>query len=257
VPARAPNHGLESASHSQADADSGADLVSVAAIDPARYAWFHGAAIVALVTMSLAGQTSRLVFGHDRLLGLVRDFDLNNERNVPTWFQSGSLLLGAVLAELVNRVRRGRAPDEPRRWRLLACGLAAMSIDEGVSIHERMTVPIEALRNVPEFHPFSWVLPGAAIVVLLVAYLRPWVQSLPGRTARLITLAGVLYFGGAVGLEAAGGVQALTTGINDWLYVWTYTAEETFEMAGMLVLNFALLEYLSQHGVTVVASAPE
>jgi len=25
----------------------------------------------------------------------------------------------------------------------------------------------------------------------------------------------------------------------------------------MLVLNFALLEYLSQHGVTVVASAPE
>lgn len=54
-------------------------------IIPARVTRWLSLVVACLVLASLAGQFSKYVLGHDRLLGLVPLFDLDREGNVPTW----------------------------------------------------------------------------------------------------------------------------------------------------------------------------
>jgi len=213
-----------------------------------RYVRLHAACIVALVVLCLAGQVAALAFHHDRLGGFVHDFDLDVENNFPTWFESTTLLLSAALLEIVHRARRGRR-HEGTRWRMLALGFLLMSIDEEVSLHERLRLPLDLLRNVPAFVAFSWVVPAAVFVAVAALYFVPWLKTLPGRTRTWMCVAGLLYVSGAVGFEAIGGLIAIERGgLQNWLYVGSYVTEEVLEMVGVLILNATLIELLqSQH----------
>lgn len=234
--------------------DPGAQTPESAALVPApaitldlpRYVRWHAAAIVVLVVLSLAGQTLRLVLHHDRALGFVRDFNLDDERNVPSWFQSVTLMMAAGLLELAGRVRRRVSPSEAGRWRVLAAGFVLMSLDEAASFHERLRLPLALLRNTPGYQAFSWVVPGIAVVALTALAFVPWLNTLPARTRRGLAVAGAVFVGGAVGLEAVGGLEAITVGIGGWLYVWTYTLEETMEMVGVLILIATVLDFLQR-----------
>jgi hypothetical protein len=228
----------------EASIDSAPEPVPVLSLDIPRYVRVHVACIVALVVLCLAGQFSHFVLHHDRLMGLVRDFDLDEERNVPTWFQSFTLGLAAVLLEIVARVRRSVADGRWVCWRVLAAGFAFLSLDELASIHERFELPAQALRNVPGFRAFSWVVPGALLVAALFAFFLPWLRTLPTRTRNGLMLAGMVFVAGAVGMEAVGGIVAMTGGMDTWTYVFTYTIEESMEMTGTLLLIVTLLEYL-------------
>jgi hypothetical protein len=212
--------------------------------DMGRYVRIHATLIGVLVVLSLLGQYFRLVLHHDKVLGFVREFNLDDERNVPSWFQSSTLFLSACLLELTYRARRLAAPGEAGRWRLLAVGFLLMSLDEAASFHEQMQLPVQALRNIPGYRAFSWVVPGTLVVIVMLAYFIPWLRTLPARTRKLLLASGTVYVGGAVGFEAIGGLEAITVGLNNWLYVFTYTTEETLEMVGVLMLIYTLMDYL-------------
>ncbi len=219
-------------------------LAPLLSLDIGRYVRVHVACIVALVVLCLAGQFSHFVLHHDRVLGLIRDFDLDEEANVPTWFESITLVLAAGLLEVAARVRRSVRDGRWTCWRVLSSGFLFLSLDEIASIHERFRLPIEMLRNVPAFRAFSWVVPGAVLVALLFAFFRPWLRTLPERTRNGLLLAGTVYVAGAVGFEALGGIAAMTVGMDSWTYVATDTLEETLEMTGTLLLIVTMLEYL-------------
>lgn len=55
-------------------------------------------------------------------------------------------------------------------------------------------------------------------------------------------IAGVLYIGGAIGVEMVGGVVASNIGEDNLLYGLTTTLEESFELFGLLVLINTLLK---------------
>jgi len=136
------------------------------------------------------------------------------------------------------------APGEAGRWRVLALGFLLMSLDEAASFHEQIQLPVQALRNIPGYRAFSWVVPGTLLVIVLLAYFIPWLRTLPSRTRKLLLASGMVYVGGAVGFEAIGGLEAITVGLGGWLYVFTYTTEETLEMVGVLMLIYTVLDYL-------------
>lgn len=219
-------------------------LAPILSLDIRRYVRVHVACIVALVVLCLAGQFFHFVLHHDRVMGLIRDFDLDEEANVPTWFESTTLVLAAALLEVAARVRRSVGDNRWLCWRILACGFLFMSLDECASIHNRFELPVRMLRNVPAFRAFSWVVPGSVVVVLLFAFFLRWLRTLPVRTRNGLMLAGIVYVAGAVGLEAVGGIEAMTVGMDSWTYVLTYTLEETMEMAGCLLLIVTMLGYL-------------
>jgi hypothetical protein len=58
---------------------------------------------------------------------------------------------------------------------------------------------------------------------------------------------------GATIVSAHGGLEA--GGLDHWLHAVSYTIEEVLEMAGVLIVIYALLGYMAEKGITVTFRA--
>lgn len=200
--------------------------------------------VVTLAFLSVAGQFSRHVLGHDVLLGFVRQFNLDAEGNVPTWFSSMTLLLSAVLLAAIARVKHLARAPYARHWGLLALIFVGLSMDEAAALHEMAIHPLRALLHARGALYFAWVVLGAAFVLAVgFGYLR-FLLHLPPATRRGFIVAGGLFVGGALGMELAGGYVADYHGQGTPLYTAMTTVEECLEMLGIVVFIHALLSYL-------------
>jgi hypothetical protein len=226
-----------------------AAFVSVS-VSPARVLKLLAGIIVVLLILSLIGQYARFVLGHGRLLGFVPEFDVDEENNIPTYV-SMLMLLGASggLAVIAQWVRTTGRPFQ-RHWWGLAGLFAYLSVDEMASLHERLA----DLPFLPEttglFH-YAWVIPGMLLVALFaVAYLR-FFWHLPARWKGLFAGAAVLFVGGALGIEMLGGLYASLHGELHFGHALILTAEEGFELFGVALFVYAVLDYLQAHGIAL------
>ncbi|MEX2262166.1 MAG: hypothetical protein WD696_09455 [Bryobacteraceae bacterium] len=224
--------------------------------------------IVALLALlSLAGQIGgRLGFNvHWVFLSF---FDLDGERNVPAWFSSGLLLICSALAGLIGMRERDRLAEGALYWLGLSPVFLFLSLDETVSIHEMSIRPVQrSLETTGVFH-FAWVIPAIILLVPFgLLYLR-FVLELPAATRRLLVSAGLIYIGGAVGIEMAGGYCTSAMGIemvgkdyittkggDPMVYILLYTMEETLEMTGLSTCIYGLLSHIENY-FGVVCSCP-
>jgi hypothetical protein len=65
------------------------------------------------------------------------------------------------------------------------------------------------------------------------------------RTRILFLLAGVVYVGGALGMEMVAGVYDQSHGYENAVTATMANVEETMEMAGLVIFIYALTAYLS------------
>ncbi|MGY2084287.1 hypothetical protein [Blastococcus sp. SYSU DS0539] len=172
---------------------------------------------------------------------LYRLFNTDGETNVPTWF-TVLLLVGvaAVCAGIAAQFRRCGV-GAGWRWTFLAVIFLYLSVDELAALHEE-TMPFMAqVVEAEGAFTFPWILIAAPLVVVLALFYAPFVWHLPRGIGVLLLLAGFLYVGGAIGMEAVGGhfyeggQGYLSTG-----YVWATTVEELLEMAGAAVALYAV-----------------
>jgi len=168
----------------------------------------------------------------------VAIFDLDAEESFGTWFSSGLLALSAVLLMIEARAQRARGDVWHRWWLVLAVGFVVLSIDEVAGMHEYVNTLLE---DTP------WTVFGAAAFALVgLAYL-PFLRRYRGRTALLFVIAGVIYGGGAVGVEH------FTDGDVNSLHYNMWTAlEEGMEMTGVIVFIYALLDRMRGPGLRAV-----
>ena len=215
-------------------------------VDPRRVVRLCGVAIAMLCAAHLLMQWFRLNTGHEYVFGFVRLFNLDGEGNAPAWFSSLLLIAcAAVLWIITAGVRRRRQPFVAH-WGALAAGFTFMSLDETAGIHD--AVVGQAIED--RFHPPGYALyfavPGAVITfAVLLAYLL-FLRHLPHRFRVLFVVAGMLYVGGAVGMESVGGAVGGTYGWNSWALHLCVFAEETLEMVGVALFLYALLEYVGE-----------
>jgi hypothetical protein len=185
---------------------------------------------------------------------LRRFFDLDAEANLPTWWSSVTLAFCALLFAVLSRRERGG------RWSALAGAFALLSADESAGAHE--AIALEFFRHGwhdATHHYALWALP-VSLLAAFAAWMAPWLRGLdPWMRGRLV-LAGVIYVGGALGIEAPAQVYGSHHGKSSALYVLLVTLEESMEMAGVIVLAHALLTRLGglrisggAQGVGVVA----
>jgi len=157
-------------------------------------------------------------------------FDLDEEEGFGTWFSTG--ILAAAAALLLNQARVLRVQGAAWRlwWQVLGIGFCVLSIDEVVGIHEYANTLLEGT---------PWTVVGFAIfVVVALAYL-PFLWHHRWRTAILFALAGVIYGGGAVGIE-----HFTDSDVNSLHYnMWT-TLEEGMEMLGVILFIYAVLDHM-------------
>jgi hypothetical protein len=199
--------------------------------------------VVSLITLaSLMGQFCKHVLGFDFMLGFVPLFDLNGERNVPTWYSSSMLLVCSALLALIAANEAKRGARYVLHWRALSVIFLFMSLDEVVQGHEETIAPLRSWLGAGGLFYYTWTLVGIAFVLLFVLVYLPFVAHLPSETKRLFVLSGALYVGGALGMELIQGWHDDLYGVNFGTALLT-TVEEVLEMSGVVVLIYALLAY--------------
>ena len=118
-----------------------------------------------------------------------------------------------------------------------------MSVDELVQIHEWLN-SLGTLKHMHGVFFFSWVIPaGIATLLFAVTYLR-FLFHLPRRTRLRVVAAGLIYVGGAIGIELILGAWTEAHGDENITYALIDVIEETMEMAGAALFLVTLLDYL-------------
>jgi hypothetical protein len=190
------------------------------AVAPARVTRVLLLAVAILAAAGVSVQIAERGFGHDRLLGLVRLFDLDSEGDVPTGFSSMALLAGAVLLWAIARVEPGAGRGDIPRRIALALVFVGLSVDEAASLHERAPRPSRAAWNRRGIFFFGWVIPGLAVVL-------------------------------ALGLGMIDGYVADCCGMGGVSYISLVIVEAVLEMLGIVAFLHALMAHLAGRGATV------
>jgi hypothetical protein len=170
----------------------------------------------------------------------VRLFSLDREGNIPTWYQSGLLLLCCALSAAIGRLS---GADVRGRWLLMAALFLCLSIDEAAIIHEMLIQPMRLVFHTSGYFFYGWVIPAAGLVVVVALYYLRFVLALPGPVRfRMILGAGVYVLGALVVESISGRIEEQNGRVL--AYDLAAVVEETLEMVGMVAFISGLLLYL-------------
>ncbi len=178
---------------------------------------------------------------------LVREFDVDREQNVPTWWSSMLLMVGALLAAISAAESRQRRSRAAPRWVLLSLVLALASMDEFLALHEMMSSPMRAhFAAISKVVRHAWVVPGFLIATAAAFGLLPLLRDVSPRVRAWMICAAVVYCSGALGMELVDGVSRPDRAETSLVHLAFPTTEEFLEFAGASLLIGTLLIHLRE-----------
>lgn len=190
---------------------------------------------------------------------LVRYFDFNGEGNIPAFFSSVILLVAALLLFLIHTQKHYLAVrHQTNHWLILGLIFVFLAVDENVQLHEHVAdfVRPQLGNDLSGMLHWSWVVPYALLTLAVVAYFFRFVLRFPTFTRNMILLSGTIFVTGALGLELIEGYLYKRYGIDHLYNRIMYCLEELMEMTGVVLLIYALLDYLAGYRIQV-AFVPE
>jgi len=200
------------------------------------------AALIVLFAVTTFAMGVAQTVGSEWGMAFFSPLDSGAESSIPTWFSVDLLGFCALAALTIGAFTRPRA--ERRGWLILGVALAAMSIDEGAALHERLIEPVRQALHASGLIYHAWVIPGIIVAVLFAVAMYPFWRSLSHRTRMGLLIAMVLFLAGAIGMEMVGGLFLTNSGPGASTAL-TSIAEEELEMAGSAVMLGVLLTHLS------------
>ncbi len=207
-----------------------------------------GGVAVFLVLLSVGAELFKILTGHDEVLGLRSLVLLDRERNIPTLFSALLMVFAALVAGVIAVLAKKNKAGEVWKWAVLSAGFLYLAFDEDLSLHERLSIPVEKMlgSGALGFSHSYWAIPGLAVALLLGLFFLRFLLRLPAKTRWTFVIAGILFLGGAVGFELIGGDYWDTHGGKETLgYILIATVEEALEMAGVILFIYGLLTYLA------------
>lgn len=219
-------------------------------LSPARMAIALSLIVCSLLLAHMATQALRVYGGYEYQLGFQRQFNLDLENNIPSWYASSALLLCAFLLGVIGVTTKHEQAPRSRQWLGLAAIFLYLSLDEAASLHEMVSPLGRTLLDhagvSSGYLHFAWVIFGiVAFSIVGLSYLR-FLRALPRATEQLFVIAGLLYVAGALGVEMFGGKVASQGGMDTMFYAVLVAVEEGLEMFGIILFNYALLSYIGQ-----------
>ena len=178
----------------------------------------------------------------------IRLFSMNQETTVPTYVASLQLFGAGLLLLIIAAQKKKNNDKYLAYWQGLTFLLFAFSIDEAASFHEALTPLFRDFPNFRGFFYFGWVFAGIVFILLFGLVCSVFFLHLEKRYQWLFLTAVVLYFGGAVGFEMMGGYYLTQYDLarGDFVYELLAMCEETLELGGVVVLIYALLDYIEK-----------
>jgi len=165
--------------------------------------------LVTVLCLALAGIAIELIphyTGHNYLFGLVRQFDLDGEANIPAWYSSFLLLLCCILLAIIAAAKKISGDKYRFHWRAMSIIFLFLAIDETAQIHDMITATLRISGFRPSgFFYYSWIIPYGIFCLILVASFLKFLAHLPVKTRWLFMIAGAIYVAGALGMEMVTG----------------------------------------------------
>ncbi len=212
-------------------------------LKPKKAALAIGSVICLLILAGILGSIARYQFGITDSY-VVNLFNLDSEKNIPTYFATIQLLVCAVLLTIIGFARKKQGAKHFWQWLGLAAVFLFLSMDEFIEIHEVIGTSVQNTLKTTGVFFFAWIIPyGLFVVGMLLAYV-PFILRLPSAVKWLVIGAGFLYVTGALGMEAVASYFNYETGERGIYFVVLTTIEETLEMFGLLLFIYALLHYM-------------
>ena len=177
---------------------------------------------------------------------IVRLLWVDGEGNVPAWYSAVLLFLCALLLAAITLAQHHQADGKLSGWLFLTLIFFFLSLDEIAQFHELSITPLRTRFELTGFFHYAWIVPATLAVVLFVLAYAKFIARLPARTRQLFLLAGAVYIAGALGVEAVSGKQASLHGEHNLTYHAIITVEELFEMAGITLFLYSLLDYIGR-----------
>lgn len=174
---------------------------------------------------------------------LTSAFMLSYEGNVPTLFSYAMLNFCCLLLLLIAALEWDSRSRWCHHWLILGALFFLLGFDEAASVHEKVIPILQGYGARGMFH-FAWVIPAAALLVVLAAFYLRWLLALPGEIRRLMVVSALVYVGGALLVEMPEGAYAEIYGQNTFLFHLFTVVEESFEMMGLSLFSYALLVYV-------------
>jgi hypothetical protein len=197
----------------------------------------------------LAGLASIYIhFGleHQSGFGLVRLFDLDGEYNLPAIYSSLAIWFSAVLLWLIYCHARKHGSAEAPYWKVLSLIFVCLGIDELASIHEILGRLAPAIWKLLPWlsHSRRWIYPVLPLLGVFALYFWPFYRRLPHWVRLHFSIAGLVYVGGAIGIEFMGAWFADLKHLPGLYRSLFSVIEEGLEMIGIVLFNRALLFYI-------------
>ncbi|WP_127142496.1 hypothetical protein [Pelagibacterium montanilacus] len=196
--------------------------------------------------------------GNGTALKDLRHIWLDAELSLPAYYSSLVMLACAAIILVIGAKSRRERGGDGTHWLILGIGFVVMAIDESVSIHESLMMPVRNGLGLSGVFHYAWVVPGLIGVAALGLYFLPFLLRLPRRSAMLFVAAGGLYLGGALGVEMIGGLMEETRGKESLGYIMSMVVEESLEIIGLSVFLCALVDHFARQwtsvGIALVAS---
>jgi hypothetical protein len=220
--------------------------------------------VTVLVALSIWGQKVRF-FGVGDIRGawhefwldhLMNSFYLDKEGNIPTFFNALLLVISAQLLALISAWKFSVRDKFRYFWSGLALIFLFLALDESSSLHETLIKPLQTDFGSEGFLRFSWVVAGAAAVILFALVYLYFFLHLERKFKFLFFMSIAVYIGGVIGGEMISGYVASNFQIKSFIYGVTASIEESLELIGCSLLIYSLLEYIKDHlpeGLTLKA----
>jgi hypothetical protein len=132
-------------------------------------------------------------------------------------------------------------------WGALSLIFLLLSVDEVARIHETIGDTLK-LKFTGEIHGllyYPWVIIGGAFVLIVAAAYIKFLRNLPTKTMSLFILCGVIYVGGALGMEMINAQYADLYGTGNLTHQMMTAVEEFLEMIAIALFIYALMSYIA------------
>lgn len=169
------------------------------------------------------------------------------EQNVPSLYSALALLATGLLLFFVSAATKASERPYVRHWFFLGLLFVFLSMDEALELHEHLVTPFRSLMgdSATGFFYYAWIIPyGILVIVLGLAYLK-FFLNMPRWFFAQCFVSGIVFVGGAIGVEGLGGAHDQVHGEDATLSILA-TIEETLEMVGVVIFIDALCRYLSR-----------
>lgn len=181
---------------------------------------------------------------HD-IYPLFRIFDVDEEANIPTFYNALLFLLSSVLLILIGTIRRRENAPYSKHWLFLGFLFLFLSVDEASIIHEEFVRPMKNLFDIcGGALRHAWVIVYLPLVLILLLWMLRFLRSLPPRIMHIFIVAGIVFISGAVGFELLHGHVYTNYPEAEVLIDVLPMIEEFLEMAGLIIFIKGLLEYI-------------